>query len=145
MVGGEMKGCGKARSAAVVSVLAWAVCCGGHVTSDSAGSDAGGRGSGGSPGGDGGTRAPSRCGNGAIEAAEECDRALLSGENCATVTMGARPAGVLRCSATCTYDVSNCIVPPGMGGGSSVGGGAGFGGGGGVAGGAGTAGGGGRM
>ena len=64
----------------------------------------------------GGSGAPtSTCGNGAIDATEECDGKNLHDETCATLGMG---AGMLSCDpVTCSYDTSMCANrPSGMGG-----------------------------
>jgi hypothetical protein len=52
------------------------------------------------------------CGNGVIESGEQCDSTAPIGQTCLTVTMGAFPAGTLRCSSSCTLDVSGCMQPP---------------------------------
>jgi hypothetical protein len=48
------------------------------------------------------------CGNGAIDAPEQCDGSNLNGETCATATMNALPSGTLACSPACTFDTSGC-------------------------------------
>ncbi len=49
------------------------------------------------------------CGNGIIEAGEQCDGANLGGETCATLGEG---EGTLACdSVMCEFDVSMCFVP----------------------------------
>lgn len=69
------------------------------------------------------------CGNGRIDAGEECDGPMLGGATCASVTMGAKPAGVLTCTKGCTISTTGCVGPiiggagaPGTGGFTSVGG-----------------------
>ena len=46
------------------------------------------------------------CGNGMIDAGEECDPKLSIGSDCSI--LGYR-TGVLRCTHQCTYDVSSCV------------------------------------
>lgn len=55
------------------------------------------------------------CGNGRLDRSELCDGAELDGETCATVTMGALPAGTLSCSSTCRFVTTGC-TPAGSGG-----------------------------
>ena len=50
------------------------------------------------------------CGNGAIDAGEECDGTNLNGETCSTVFWN-RPSGTLACSETCVFDGSGCTLP----------------------------------
>jgi hypothetical protein len=51
------------------------------------------------------------CGDGALEAPEVCDGALLGGEDCTTV--GAFSGGTLKCNGTCNgYDTSMCFGAP---------------------------------
>ena len=45
------------------------------------------------------------CGNGVVEAAEECDGADLGGESCESLNLG---TGQLVCNSSCFYDVSGC-------------------------------------
>lgn len=47
------------------------------------------------------------CGNGAMDAGEQCDGVLLGGDTCETV--GAYIGGTLYCSPTCAFDVSSCV------------------------------------
>jgi len=94
------------------------VACGGTVTTEH-------NGSGGSGGGSG------KCGNGVIDDGEVCD-VKLGGQTCSTATAGSRTSGTLKCSASCTFDISACT----SGGSSGVGGSSGMG----VGGGAGMAG-----
>lgn len=56
------------------------------------------------------------CGNGRLDPGEACDGLNVSGQTCASATMAARPNGALRCSASCTLDLSGCLGPFGMGG-----------------------------
>ena len=53
------------------------------------------------------------CGNGAIEAGEDCDLGTLGGATCATATGGALPDGSLGCSADCDLDTSGCSASSG--------------------------------
>lgn len=62
-----------------------------------------------------------RCGNGRVDPTELCDGSELDGETCATVTMGALPAGTLRCSSTCSFDTAGCALA-GSGGSAGTGG-----------------------
>lgn len=57
------------------------------------------------------------CGNGVIDAGEDCEKDALGGATCASVTVNALPVGVLACSASCTFDVSGCSSG-GVGGGA---------------------------
>ena len=50
---------------------------------------------------------PATCGNGVIEAGEQCDGADLAGEDC--VSRGFFGGGVLRCNGDCTFDVRECF------------------------------------
>ncbi len=51
--------------------------------------------------------APSRCGNGAVEAAEDCDEAELNGETCESLGF---VGGTLGCDVlTCRYNVGGCV------------------------------------
>ncbi len=47
------------------------------------------------------------CGNGAMDAGEQCDGVLLGGQTCETV--GAYIGGTLYCSPTCAFDVTSCV------------------------------------
>ncbi|MFH2006136.1 MAG: DUF4215 domain-containing protein [bacterium] len=47
------------------------------------------------------------CGNGAIDAGEQCDGVLLNGQTCQTV--GAYIGGTLYCSPTCAFNVNSCV------------------------------------
>ena len=53
----------------------------------------------------------SDCGNGAIDADEECDGSELGGAVCADVNP-AYSGGTLACGASCTFDASGCELPP---------------------------------
>lgn len=48
------------------------------------------------------------CGDGVMQSGEDCDGQDLGGQNCASVTMGARPFGTLFCSKDCFFDTSFC-------------------------------------
>jgi hypothetical protein len=65
-------------------------------------SGAGGPGGGGSGGGD-------SCGNGEIDAGEDCDTADLGGATCESLGFG---EGTLTCTATCSFDDSQCPAAP---------------------------------
>ena len=67
------------------------------------------------------------CGNGLVDPPEQCDGSNFNGESCATVSMYAAPNGVLRCTSSCTFDVSGCAR---LGTGGTTGGGGFYGGGG---------------
>jgi len=92
-------------------------------------------GGGGGGGGGGGVVDPSQtppgpnCGDGTVNADEQCDGPNLSGKTCATMTMGVSPNGTLVCRANCTLDVSGCTGNGPPGGGSTGGGSNGAGGG----------------
>jgi cysteine-rich repeat protein len=65
--------------------------------------------------GDGNDGGLESCGNGEIDAFEDCDGNNLNGATCATATAGRFPAGQLRCDGSCTFDTSRCIsqtLPP---------------------------------
>ncbi len=47
------------------------------------------------------------CGNGALDAGEQCDGVLLGGQTCETV--GSYVGGSLLCLPSCAYDLSGCI------------------------------------
>ncbi len=92
-------------------------------------------------GGEAGAVLVSQCGNGHIDANEECDGPLFNGKTCSTETMGADPAGSLSCTTDCLVDTSACSAEIGQGGfGGGVGGGTSVGGQGGTFGGGGTTG-----
>jgi hypothetical protein len=48
-----------------------------------------------------------RCGDGIADSSEQCDSGNLLGQTCATVP-GGFSGGILLCSASCTFDTSNC-------------------------------------
>jgi hypothetical protein len=50
------------------------------------------------------------CGNGVLDPGEECDGTNLNQKTCADVVSN-RPSGALACSATCTFDTSQCTAP----------------------------------
>jgi len=53
---------------------------------------------------------PPVCGNGTIEAGEDCDFGDLAGETCASQTAGAEPFGTLACTpGACTFDTGGCL------------------------------------
>lgn len=57
------------------------------------------------------------CGDGTVEAGEACDTTNFLGQTCASATSNARPFGTLRCTFTCTLDLSACTgFYPGTGG-----------------------------
>jgi hypothetical protein len=47
------------------------------------------------------------CGNGAIDAGEDCDGLALGGANCISIGMGF-DGGTLACAGDCTFDTSAC-------------------------------------
>ena len=47
-----------------------------------------------------------RCGNGLVEPGETCDTNALGGQSCVALGFA---RGILSCSATCTFDLSQCI------------------------------------
>jgi cysteine-rich repeat protein len=53
------------------------------------------------------------CGDGLVDAGEDCDGANLAGEDC--LTAGAGDSGTLACAADCTFDTAACTVTPGNG------------------------------
>jgi hypothetical protein len=48
------------------------------------------------------------CGNGVVDAGEDCDGTDLDGENCESVCLDSS-GGTLRCNADCTFDTSGCV------------------------------------
>jgi hypothetical protein len=59
------------------------------------------------------TSAEFLCGNGVVDAGEDCDQSALDGETCASATSGAQNFGVLGCAADCQdFDTSGCIACP---------------------------------
>lgn len=75
----------------------------------------GGTTTGGGMTGTGGT-VPVTCGNGVIDAGEDCDGSDLGGATCASATMNAFPSGFLSCTASCTFDLSLCSSGGNVGG-----------------------------
>ena len=69
-----------------------------------------------------------RCGNKRIDPGEQCDKKNLNGETCASVTMGSRPGGTLRCTNRCRFDTRHCTGAGGSGGGGGAAGSGGMGG-----------------
>ena len=62
------------------------------------------------------------CGDGIIDAGEQCDSFNLGGETCASATMNSLPFGTLFCTFFCTLDTSQCFGnEPGDGGGGTAG------------------------
>jgi cysteine-rich repeat protein len=53
------------------------------------------------------------CGDGLVDAGEDCDGANLAGQDC--LTAGAGDSGTLACAADCTFDTAGCTVTPGNG------------------------------
>ena len=51
----------------------------------------------------------SSCGNGRIDAGEQCDGAMLGGATCTSLGMGFS-GGTLRCGAGCRYDTAMCAA-----------------------------------
>jgi len=84
------------------------VACGGTVTTEH-------NGTGGSGGGSGGIGS-GKCGNGVVDSGELCDGTNLNGKTCSTATAGSRTSGTLRCSSSCTLDISGCTGSGGYGG-----------------------------
>ncbi|MBI3767826.1 MAG: hypothetical protein HY271_04930 [Deltaproteobacteria bacterium] len=56
---------------------------------------------------------PDNCGNGLIDAHEDCDGANLQGFTCAEIFAGLDVGGPLGCKADCTFDTSGCQSCPG--------------------------------
>jgi hypothetical protein len=50
------------------------------------------------------------CGNGVIDAGENCDLGALGVGTCSTATGGTKPYGTLDCSASCQYNTSGCAA-----------------------------------
>jgi hypothetical protein len=48
------------------------------------------------------------CGNGMVEANEQCDVPDLKGQTCSSASGGTAPNGTLQCSTTCRFDTSGC-------------------------------------
>jgi len=55
------------------------------------------------------TANPLDCGNGALDAGEQCDGANLPGQNCASLNPDFE-SGTLSCTAACQYSYSNCVA-----------------------------------
>jgi hypothetical protein len=95
------------------------VACGGTVTTEHNGTGgSGGKGGASVVGGSSGIPA---CGNGVIDSGELCDGTNLGGKNCNTATAGAKPSGTLTCSASCTFNTTNCTGYAGFGGAAGMG------------------------
>ena len=54
------------------------------------------------------------CGNGIIDAGEDCDLGTVGGATCPSVSGGTLDIGTLGCSADCTFDTSACKHCPGQ-------------------------------
>jgi cysteine-rich repeat protein len=52
------------------------------------------------------------CGDGDIDAGEECDTSDLNGEDCVSLPEGGFNEGTLGCASDCTYDTSACAFNP---------------------------------
>lgn len=50
------------------------------------------------------------CGDGTVDAGEQCDGANLDSETCATI--GGYVSGTLSCSPTCQFNVGSCVLAP---------------------------------
>jgi len=50
------------------------------------------------------------CGDGVIDSGEQCDGDLLGGNDCTTIT-GGYTGGTLKCSPSCLFDTTECILP----------------------------------
>lgn len=61
----------------------------------------------------GGLTTTSTCGNGTIEAGEDCDFGTLGGATCSTATADAASYGTLSCGADCAFDSARCKACPG--------------------------------
>lgn len=48
------------------------------------------------------------CGNGILDAGEDCDLGTLGGATCSSATGGAEPLGTLACGTGCVFDTSGC-------------------------------------
>ncbi len=59
---------------------------------------------------DGGSKKTNPCGNGVLDPGEECDGSNLNEKTCADVVLN-KPSGTLSCTATCTFDTSQCTAP----------------------------------
>jgi hypothetical protein len=59
------------------------------------------------------TSAEILCGNGVVDAGEDCDQSALGGATCASATAGVKAYGTLACGADCqAFDTSGCIECP---------------------------------
>jgi cysteine-rich repeat protein len=58
---------------------------------------------------------PQLCGNGKIDAGEDCDVALPPGSSCATALGTPLAAGTLGCNTSCKFDTSACAIGAGCG------------------------------
>lgn len=63
--------------------------------------------------GAGGAGGGANCGNGMMNAGEQCDGAQLGGATCMSMNMG---TGMLQCSASCTYNTAMCTGSSSSGG-----------------------------
>jgi cysteine-rich repeat protein len=52
----------------------------------------------------------SLCGNGSLDTGEQCDADQLGGNDCTTIP-GEYTGGTLKCSASCLFDTTSCILP----------------------------------
>ena len=50
------------------------------------------------------------CGNGSLDPGEQCDGALLGGQDCTTIGLGYE-GGTLSCAVTCLFNTSLCELP----------------------------------
>lgn len=62
----------------------------------------------------GGLPPPDTCGNGTVEAGEDCDFGTVGGQTCASASGGTKPFGKLGCKAGCVFDMSGCFPCPGV-------------------------------
>ena len=53
------------------------------------------------------------CGDGVIDAGEDCDLGTLGGATCASASGGTLDIGTVGCSADCSFDMSACATCPG--------------------------------
>lgn len=49
-----------------------------------------------------------QCGNGVVDAGEDCDLGTMNGGTCSTATGGTKPLGDLDCDASCQFDTAGC-------------------------------------
>jgi len=54
--------------------------------------------------------AAAECGNGVVDAGEDCDLGTLAGGTCDSATASAQPYGTLSCGAGCVFDTSGCTA-----------------------------------